>query len=159
MSRKYKIAALVIPLMLLGFLKEYLFTGMNAQLYNKFYDPDEKYKNIINPPFTLLDSLSYWNIYTIKWCITPVFIFLFWFLQKKLMTLLFTEKKAVRWLGFMYLSLLLLAGISFFTGWAVGYIEDGYRFSRIFVGLAESPVPCMVLIPLTYFYKNYNAEL
>lgn len=159
MNRKLKAGLFAVPLLTLGFLKEYIFVGMNAQLYNKFYNPEEKYKNIITPPFTLLDGLSYWTVYTIKWCITPLFLFLFWFLQKKLLAILFTEKKSVRWLGVMYLSLLLLAGISFFTGWVAGYIHEGYRFSRIFVGLAESPVPCMVLIPLTYFYKNFNQEI
>lgn len=159
MSRKLRILLIVLVLLFLGFLKEYVFVGINMVLFSKYYSAPVEDGEPIRPAFMFLTAFSYNTIYTLKWLITPAFIGLFWFLQKKLLTIIFAEKKTSYWLGVMYLSLLLLAGISFFTGWAIGYIHEGYRFSRIFVGLAESPVPGMILIPLVYFYKNYNTEL
>lgn len=159
MNRKLKIILFVLLLLFLGFLREYLFTGINTVLFTKYSPNGETDISLVKPAFMFLTSFSYYTIYTFKWFITPVFLVAFWFTQKKLLTMLFAEKKTNLWLGVMYLSLLLLAGISFFAGWAAGYIHEGYRFSRIFMGLAESPVPCMILIPLTHFYKNYNAQI
>ncbi|MGZ3863618.1 MAG: hypothetical protein ACXVPN_09365 [Bacteroidia bacterium] len=159
MKRKLSVAFFVLALLFLGFFREYVFIWINAILYNK-YIPVARFDTApIRPEFEFLTNYSYNTLYTIKWFITAVFLLAFWLTQKKLLMALFSEKKTNRWLGVMYLSLLLLAGISFFAGWVIGYIHEGYRFSRIFMGLAESPVPCMILIPLTYFYKNYNSEI
>lgn len=158
MSRKFKIFLLVALLMFLGFLREYIFVGINAVLYNKYFNTNEY--DILSEGYLMrfLEPFSYRTLYISKWFITLLFVFLFWFVQKKFIGFLFPKKKPNHWLGMLYLSLLLLAGISFGTGYLIGHINEGYRFSRIFIGLAESPVPCMILIPLIYFYNNYNTE-
>ncbi len=156
MNRKFKIVLFVLCL---GFFREHLFVGINAILYNKFFNPTGYDIHTIRPGFRFLNELSYQTLYVAKWVITPFFMFLFWFIQKKFLLFLFNEKKTSYWLSVLYLSLFLLAGISFCIGWLVGHLNEGYRFSRIFMGLIESPTPCMILIPLTYFYKNYKTEL
>jgi hypothetical protein len=159
MNKKFKTSLFVIFLLCLGFFREYVFVGINAILYNKLFNPTGHYVHIIHPAFRFLTAFSYQTLYVAKWFITPFFALLFWFTQKKFLTLIFNEKKTSYWLSVLYLSLLLFAGISFGTGWLAGHLNEGYRFSRIFMGLAESPVPCMILIPLTYFYKNYKTEV
>ncbi|HXB38898.1 MAG TPA: hypothetical protein VNZ49_00055 [Bacteroidia bacterium] len=153
MSRKLKITGFILAMLISGFFREILFVNMNAVLYYKYFQPGEA-THLFHENFRFLTAFSYKTLYISKWFITLGFVFLFWFIQKKFIFFLFTEKKAVFWLGMLYLSLLLLAGISFGTGWLLGNLEQGYRFSRIFTGLLESPVPCMILIPLTYFYKK-----
>ncbi|HEX7415465.1 MAG TPA: hypothetical protein VF411_15600 [Bacteroidia bacterium] len=103
---------------------------------------------------SFLNLFSYQTIYIAKWFITPFFAFVYWLIQKKFLFFLFNEKRIERWLGILYLSLFLLAGIFLFTGWALGNINSGYTFSRLFMGLLESPAPCMVLIPAMYLYKK-----
>ncbi|HWY38600.1 MAG TPA: hypothetical protein VNY73_08580 [Bacteroidia bacterium] len=158
MIRKGKIILFIVLILCLGFFREYIFVGINGVLYNKYYNPGFYDIHIINPSLRFLNAFSYQTLYVAKWLITPVFVCLFWLLQKKFLTFIFHEKKTTYWLSMLYLSLLLLAGISFFTGWLSGHLNEGYRFSRIFMGLIESPVPCMILIPLTYFYKNINIQ-
>ena len=159
MNRKLKIILFVVLLIFLGFFREHLLVGINAILYNKYFNPTGYQIHTISPAFRFLDTFSYQTLYIAKWFITPFFVFLFWFIQKKFLWFLFHEKKTTHWLSVLYLSLFLLAGIALGFGWIIGNLQGGYRFSRIFMGLIESPAPCMILIPLTYFYKNYNSTI
>ena len=159
MNRKFKIALFVTLLLSLGFFREYLFLSINGVLYNKYFNPSGYDIHVIKPMFRFLNNFSYQTLYTAKWFITPLFVLLFWFVQKNFLWFLFNEKKSIYWLSVLYLSLFLFAGISLGTGWIVGHLNEGYRFSRILMGLIESPTPCMILIPLTYFYINNNIKL
>ena len=147
------IGLFVLALLALGFFREMVFININAVLYNKYYQPTDA-AHIYHPAFGFLAYFSYKTLYVSKWGVTLCFTRIFRFIQKKFLFYLFAEKKAGSWLGMLYLSLLLFAGISFGAGWLTGYLEHGYRFSRIFMGLLQSPVPCMILIPLTHFYKK-----
>lgn len=153
MRRKLAIAGFITGLVLLGLFREAFFVHLNYILYYKYFQNGVGYEGVM-PLFAPLEVFSYRTLYISKWFITPAFAGLFWFIQKKFIAFLFHEKKPVFWLGMLYLSLLLLAGISLGAGWLLGSLETGYRFSRMFMGLLQSPAPCMVLIPLTYFYKN-----
>ena len=152
MNLKIKIVLFILLLATLGFFRENLFVSINYILYSKLYN--ENY----SPPLYLsfLNAFSYQPIYIAKWFITPVFAFVFWFTQKQFLTILFNEKKVTRWLSILYLSLFLLAGIFFVAGWVLGDINKGYTFSRLFMGLLQSPVACMILIPTAYLYKKTN---
>ena len=138
--------------MALGFFRENLFVNSNDVLYSKLYNEP----NPIIWYLSFLNNVSYNTVYIAKWFITPFFAFLFWFVQKELLLVFFNEKKIITWLSVLYLSLFLLAGIFFVAGWALGDIYKGYTFSRLFMGLLQSPVACMILIPTGYLYKQTN---
>lgn len=137
--------------------RESLFLNLNAVLYNKYYPdagahgPSESY--------AFLEQFSYQSLYNSKWVLTLLIVAAFWFLQRMLLAAIYAEKKPLSWLGMLYLSLLLLAAISYGAGWITGNLEPGYRFSRIFMGLLQSPVPSMILIPIAYFYKQTQDSL
>ena len=152
MNRKAKILLLILLLMALGFFRENLFVNINDVLYSKLYNEP----NPIIWYLSFLNNVSYNTVYIAKWFITPFFAFLFWFVQKELLLVFFNEKKIITWLSVLYLSLFLLAGIFFVAGWALGDIYKGYTFSRLFMGLLQSPVACMILIPTGYLYKQTN---
>ena len=150
MTRKIKIALFVLALLVLGFFRETLFISINSALYDKFYNENN---NRVVWFLSFLNLFSYQTIYTAKWFITTLFVFMYWFIQRRFLLFLFTEKRIVRWLSILYLSLFLLAGVFFIAGWVFGKINDGYVFSRLFMGLLQSPAPCMILIPAMYLYK------
>ena len=152
MNRKTKILLFILLLMALGFFRENLFVNINDVLYSKLYNE----RNPIIWYLSFLNNVSYNTVYVAKWFITPFFAFLFWFVQKELLLVFFNEKKIITWLSVLYLSLFLLAGIFFVAGWALGDIYKGYTFSRLFMGLLQSPVACMILIPTGYLYKQTN---
>jgi hypothetical protein len=152
MKLKIKIFFFILLLATMGFFRENLFVNINNVLYNKLYNGS----NPVVWYLVFLNNISYNVVYAAKWFITPFFAFVFWFTQKQFLTLLFHEKKITRWLSILYLSLFLLAGIFFVAGWALGDINKGYTFSRLFMGLLQSPVACMILIPTAYLYKQTN---
>jgi len=152
MSKKIKIALFILLLMALGFFRENLFVNINDVLYSKRYNEP----NPIIWYLSFLRNTSYMSVYIAKWFITLFFAFVFWAIQRKLLLIIFNEKKIITWLSVLYLSLFLLAGIFFVAGWALGDINKGYTFSRLFMGLLESPVACMILIPTAYLYKQTN---
>lgn len=158
MYRKLKIAAFVFALVVVGLFRETFFVNLNTLLYYK--RANEAYPDWqISAAYRWLDVFSYQTLYISKWFITIGFMLAFWFIQEKFIDLLFHEKKATVWLSMLYLSLLLLAGLAFAGGWLFGHLNEGYRFSRIFMGLLQSPAPCMLLIPLTYFYKHNGNKI
>jgi hypothetical protein len=156
-NRKVKITLFIAGILLLGLFRESLFLNVNAILYNKYYGEPGAHR--ISGLYAGLEALSYKTLYISKWFITLAFVAAFWLVQRGFLHILLHEKKALLWLSMLYLSLLLLAAISFGAGWLTGNTEQGYRFSRIFMGLLQSPVPCMVLVPLTYFYKQNQNSL
>lgn len=157
MNRKIKIAFYIAGILALGMFRESLFLNINAVLYNKYY-PDAGAHGP-SAAYAFLERLSYQALYGSKWIVTLLIVAAFWFLQRLLLSTLFAEKKPRKWLSMLYLSLFLLAAISYGTGWITGHLEPGYRFSRIFMGLLQSPVPAMILIPMAYFYKQNKDSL
>lgn len=155
MGGKIKMALLVCLLLALGFLRENIFVNVNTVLSNKFFNSTEHHTA---SPYMFLYAFPYKALYVAKWFITPFFAFIFFYVQHRFLWFLFHEKKTFRWLSVLYLSLFLLSGIFFVTGWALGNIYSGYTFSRMFMGLLQSPVPCMILIPITYLDKYYNVD-
>jgi hypothetical protein len=153
MSRKIKIILFVFVLLALGFIRETLFVNINSVLYDKLYNENNHF---VAWYLSFITRFTYQTIYIAKWFITPLFVFFYWFIQRKFLFFLFNKKTVVRWLGVLYLSLFLLAGIFFAAGWAFGQINDGYTFSRLFMGLLQSPAPCMILIPAMYLYRRTN---
>lgn len=153
MLRTIKISLFVLVLLSLGFFRETLFVSINSALYDKFYNENNHHVVWF---LSFINVFSYRIIYVAKWFITPSFVFLYWFIQKNFLFFLFPEKRIIQWLGILYLSLFLLAGVFFVAGWAFGKIYDGYTFSRLFMGLLQSPVPCMILIPAMYLYRQTN---
>ena len=151
MNKNLKIVGFILSLITLGFLREYLFVSINSTLYYK-------YTNEFNPhPFVIEKYFSYFSyntLYIAKWFITPLSAFIFWLTQRKFLFFLFANKKPIQWLNFLYVVLFVLAGLFFVAGWAVGNLTQGYTFSRLFMGLLQSPVACMILIPIMHLYKK-----
>jgi hypothetical protein len=153
MNRRLKIILFVCSLVLLGVIRETTFININVELYNKYYKTTA---NKINPVLSFISMFSYKTLYIIKWALTPAFALFFLYLQRKFLWFLFAEKKPCRWLNVLYLSLFLLAVISQGIGWMINNMNEGYYFSRLFMGFLESPVPCMILIPAAYLYRHYE---
>ncbi len=155
MNKKIKIILFVVFLAVIGLFREMIFLTINAVLYNKYYNANEHIGLLLEPMISLF---SYQTLYVAKWFITPVFALTYWYIQKQFLFYIFNEKKTTAWLSIFYLSLFLLAGIFFVAGWAFGNITEGYTFSRMFMGLLQSPAACMILIPVMYLYKKTNSN-
>lgn len=143
---------MVVLFICLGFLREYIFVNVNVVLYNKLHN--ESYP----VPYTILffNRFDYYTVYAMKWGLTSVFALLFFFAQRYTLKILFPEKIIVKWLFYFYLILLLLSVIAFGAGYLSGNTEGGYRFSRMFMGILQSPVPLMFLIPAGVLKSKFD---
>lgn len=138
----------------LGFLREFVFVNTNSILYSKYYN--ENYP--LHPFFNFFRDKSYNFIYLSKWFFTTAFVILYFYSQVVTAKFLLKENILTKWFFYFYLFLVILSVITFMVGWLAGNINQGYTFSRLFLGILQSPLPIMFLIPVYYFTKKLNQQ-
>lgn len=152
MKRKAVLILLVVLLIVLGFLREFIFVNTNSVLYSKYYNEDYK----IHPFFNFYKSFSYSAIYAGKWILTAFFIIAYFALQYFFCKQLLKDNITQKWLLLFYVFLVILSALTFGIGWIAGSMNQGYTFSRIFLGILQSPLPVMFVLPVHYFSKKLN---
>jgi hypothetical protein len=153
-NKKLIIFLVIVGFIFLGFTREFFFVHFNTVLYNISHN--ENYE--IPESFHFFYRFDYYTLYIAKWFITPSFIAVFFILQWILLKSVIPEKKVRTWLIYFYLILLLLSMLSFGTGYLFGYLKLGYRFSRLFFGILQSPVPVMFLLPVVILIGKFGKE-
>ncbi|MBI4931934.1 MAG: hypothetical protein HY841_14325 [Bacteroidetes bacterium] len=130
MKKKIIIIGLIVVVIALGFLRDYLFVSMN---------------HIIESGGDVHGNLSMQ-----KWILTFVFSLLYLGICCTVLYLIFYSFKYVL-LAFAAYSLLFL--VSFFValaGYFISSFESVYPFIRTVMGIAQSPVVLIVLIPACF---------
>jgi len=128
----------------IGYLRDFIFKNTNIHLEAKYLEVDYSTENIMD----VLKNFSYWTIYILKWVLTVLFAFLYYITQRFILQKVVKANFVKKWLNFMYLFLLILSALALGIGWVFGDIERGYTFSRIFMGILQSPLPIMFLLPV-----------
>jgi hypothetical protein len=126
-----------------GFYREFFFVNINEQMRYLWYGNEE---SMMSDALSLLDSIDYWTLYYLKWAMTVVFSGIF-LIESALFTKLILGKTLWKELIFMYTILLIVSGLVL-AGYALfDEHETGYLISRYFMGIAQSPIPLMILLP------------
>ncbi len=155
MIRKISLLLLVLFIFaFVGFSRDFLFKNTNTHLGAKLYEMDYSTHNFMD----VLQNFSYWTIYTLKWIMTILFAALYYLIQRIVLVKTVKANFVKKWLNFMYLFLLLLSALALGIGWVFGDIERGYTFSRIFMGILQSPLPIMFLMPVAFANIKLNEE-
>jgi hypothetical protein len=128
----------------LGFLRDFVFLNVNEQSRIAYYHSPDSF---LSPSMAFLTAWSYPQLYYLKWVLTFFFAGLFMVLTLAFVRLLFPARKYLRWTILAYGILLLLAGLFFIGGYLAGQSENGYRIARFLLGMAQSPIVLMVLLP------------
>jgi hypothetical protein len=133
----------VVLIIATGFYREFFFVNINEQMRYLWYGNEE---SMMSDALSLLDSLDYWTLYYLKWAMTVVFSGIF-LIESALFTKLILGKTLWKELIFMYTILLIVSGLVL-AGYALfDEHETGYLISRYFMGIAQSPIPLMILLP------------
>jgi len=130
----------------IGFSRDFLFKNTNTHLGAKLYEMEYSTHNFMD----VLQNFSYWTIYSLKWIMTILFAAIYYFIQRFVLIKTVKANFVKKWLNFMYLFLLILSALALGIGWVFGDIERGYTFSRIFMGILQSPLPIMFLLPVAF---------
>lgn len=138
MRKKSLLPLLIIITILLGFIRDYVFVTINEKTGQGASGSGD---------------LFYW-----KWILTFVFTLLYLLLTCFFLHLLFREKKYV-WLGvYVYTALLAVSFIAGGAGLAFSSFEKTYPFIRTVLGIAQSPIVMMILIPVSYLNEEIRKD-
>jgi hypothetical protein len=139
---------------ILGYWREFFFVHINNIMFHKYHNsqpalpiPDIMY------PFT---KISYNALYYSKYPYTLIWTCLFfaanYFALKKLTSTPFL----IKILFFAYLIILLLAAFAMGYGYFINerFQNDEYTLSRWLLGIAQSPLICLILLASEKLYKK-----
>lgn len=139
---------------IIGFSRDFFFKSTNIHLGAKYYEQEYSSNNFMD----FLQNFSYWTIYTLKWIMTIFFAALYYIIQRIVLVKTVKANFVKKWLNFMYLFLIILSALALGIGWICGDIDRGYIFSRIFMGILQSPLPIMFLLPVAFANTKLNEE-
>jgi len=135
----------------MGFLRDFLFVNINAHLY---FLNGRSGESMTHSFFGFLNQWSFAQVYYVKYPLTFLFVLTNFALSWWILQQLFSDRNQLRWLLRIYLALGFLAAISFGIGFLAGKPEEGYAYSRIVMGILQSPVAALVLVASRPLYTQ-----
>lgn len=104
-------------------------------------------------PFTNLD---YATLYYSKYVSTIFWCFLFFIASFFAIRVITSNQYLVRSLFYIYAALLLIAGVLMMYGYFVNHRlqDDEYTMSRWLMGIAQSPLICLILLASEKLYQK-----
>jgi hypothetical protein len=133
MKKKILVFAMIVLVILLGYLRDYIFVSINSSIDS--------------------GADGGGNLSLLKWVLTFLFCVFYLFLTSAFLKVLFNEKK---YFILPVLCYALLIGVSLLTA-GIGYFfssfEHVYPFIRMVMGVAQSPIILMVLIAGTFLKR------
>lgn len=143
--KKYTALVIIAVIAVLsGYLRDTVFKTINAIL--RAWDLDEDY-NL--PAFlSFLNNYEYNTLVNLKWLLTLLVSILYLIISLFAIKILFNNKKYIKITIFTYLGITFISAIFIFTGMIVeNTAEKMYEFARYLMGMAQSPIILMILIP------------
>ena len=134
MKKKILIAALIVITIGLGFVRDHIFVSINS---------------IIETGNDTTGNLS-----ILKWVLTFVFSILYFINTCAVLFVVFQSKKYFRIALLSYVFLFSVAFLTAATGYFISSFANIYPFIRTIMGVAQSPVVMMVLIPACFFNEK-----
>ncbi len=141
----------------LGYFREFFFVNLNNIMFQKYYH----HTDLPIPSVMLVfDSFSYKTLYYSKYIYTVVWIAIFFCASYLAIKNLCKQKILLKFLTYSYLILLSLAAISMLYGYFINerLQDDEYTISRWLLGIAQSPIICLILIASEKLYPKSTAS-
>jgi len=136
--------ALVIATISLGFYRDFVFKSINALLKAKDFEAT----------FTLPSSLSFFQnmeyntLGTTKWILTLICALLFLIISVFFIKILFVNKNYIKYTIWSYILITTLSFLIIALGFLFKkHFQDFYSVSRYLMGIVQSPILLMILIP------------
>ncbi|MEO6305996.1 MAG: hypothetical protein ABIP51_22810 [Bacteroidia bacterium] len=151
-----KIKKLVLFLILfgcLGYFREFFFVNLNNIMFQKYYN----HTNLPIPSIMMVfDHFSYKTLYYSKYFLTFGWLIVFFCANYFALKNLTEQKILLKFLIYSYLILLSLAAIAMAYGYFInGRLQDDeYTVSRWLLGIAQSPIICLILIASEKLYPK-----
>ena len=147
------ITIITILVILTGYLRDSVFKTINALL--RSWDLEQDY---FLPPFlSFLENFEYDTLANLKWILTLLFSFSYLILSLFAIKLIFNNRKYLEITIWTYVGIIILSALFI----AIGYLFSGssekmYEFARYLMGMAQSPLVLMILIPTFKLSEKEN---
>ena len=151
-----KITKLIFFLVLfgcLGYFREFFFVNLNNIMFQKYYNHTDL---PIPSVMQVFNSFSYKTLYYSKYIYSIIWIIIFFFANYLALKNLSEQKILLKFLAYSYVILLSLAAIAMLYGYFInGRLQDDeYTVSRWLLGIAQSPIICLILIASEKLYPK-----
>jgi hypothetical protein len=165
-----KVKHIIFFLLLFGFtgyLRERFFEHMNIIIHSVYFHEDA-YAEIHSQVPVLMKPFLTWSypaLYYSKYLFTLAWTAIFFLISYFTIKIITKNKKLLRFLFYAYALLLGLAALSMAFGYFVNQRlnEDEYTLSRWLLGVAQSPLICLILVASSKLYntsfQNKNTTL
>ena len=137
-KRKILIALLILAVISLGYLRDYIFVSINE---------------ITGQGPSGTGKLFIW-----KWPLTFAFAVAYLAITVLFLRILFSEKKYIQIALLIYAFLFSVAFIVSASGYVFFSFEKVYPFVRTIMGVAQSPIVLMILIPFCLLLKKLGIK-
>jgi hypothetical protein len=146
---------IIVGLLCIGFFRDFLFVHINEHLYCLRHGIENNY---LPKTMYFLQHFSYMPLYISKFFLTLLFYALYILSGYIYIKKAFPEKENIRIWFILNIGLGLIAAVFFTFGYVFSAMESGYRLSRFFMGLVQSPVPLMIVIPFLFYNEKIKAS-
>jgi hypothetical protein len=138
----------------LGYAREFFFVHMNNILYQKYYHTTSSLA--VPPSMHFFERFSYATLYYSKYIFTLLWTSAFFISSYVALNKLTANAVALKLLIYAYCLLLIIAGISMAYGFLVKQHlqNDEYTLSRWLLGIAQSPIICLILLASEKLYNK-----
>lgn len=138
----------------LGYFREFFFVHINNIMYRKYYSMT----TALDVPWSMkpFEFFSYNTLYYSKYIYTLGWTFLFFVSSFFAIKLLTGNQLATKLVVYAYGLLLIIAGLSMVYGFFnnKNLQNDEYTLSRWLLGIAQSPIICLILLASEKLYNK-----
>lgn len=141
-------------LLSLGFYRDFVFKSINALL--QAWDHDLEYT--MPSSLNFFEKLEYETIVNLKWLLTLVFSLIYLIISIGVIRFIFDNRRYLYITIGSYLGVIIVSAIFIGIGMIFsGASEKMYEFARYLMGMAQSPIILMILIPAFKIYEKENS--
>jgi hypothetical protein len=152
-KRKYnllfwKLIPVVVLIFIIGYFRELIFVHINFQRTQVYYhETDTDYNYTFPGVLLFLKKLDYAQLTQLKWVLTVLFYLIYFGITYLLVSKIFKNRTYNLITIIAHLVFFILAGIFYLIGQFTGKGLEGYTLSREFMGILQSPLLLMILMP------------
>lgn len=138
----------------LGYFREFFFVQMNNIMYQKYYNHSTDLE--VAGVMTVFLKYDYTTLYYSKYVYTLLSVAIFFLANYLALKKLTKQPFLIKTLFYAYIIMLLLSIISMAYGYFIkGRLQDDeYTISRWLMGIAQSPLICLILLASEKLYKK-----
>jgi hypothetical protein len=138
----------------LGYFREFFFVNLNNILYQQYYRRPSDLPVPVIMKFFL--RFSYDTLYYLKYPLTVISAFIFFIANYFAVKTFIADRVFLKILMITYFGMLALAALSMAYGYLVydSFEHDEYTLSRWLMGIAQSPIICLILLASEKLYNT-----